>query len=85
METNKVKAYYPVISDSGWEIGIAVWGEQGYYPTGKFYKTEKEAEVFCKEMNEHIGINEKQAYMIVGKTMFPRCTYTLEEVINARR
>jgi len=80
-----VKAYYPVVGNDGWEIGIAVWGEQGYYPTGRIFKTESEAEKFCKEMNTHIGINEKQAYMVVAKTMFPGCIYTLEEIINAGR
>jgi hypothetical protein len=83
MKTSKVKAYYPIVSNNGWEIGVAVWGERGYYPTGKLFKTEEEAEVFCKGMNKHIGINEKQAYMIVAKTMFPGCIYTLEDVITA--
>lgn len=80
-----VKAYAPIVTAQGWSIGIAVWGETGYYPTGYLFKTEAEAEKFCDGLNEHIGINKKQAFIIVTKTMFPGCEYTLEEVIRAGR
>jgi hypothetical protein len=80
-----VKAYYPVCSDQGFEIGIAVWGEQGYYPTGRFFPTEEAAQKKCNEMNAYVGLNKKQAFMVVAKSMFPGCIYTLEEVINAGR
>jgi hypothetical protein len=80
-----VKAYHPVVTDKGWSIAIAVWGENGYHPTDFFFETEQEAEAFCETQNKNIGINKKQSYMIVAKTMFPGCEYTLEEVIRAGR
>ncbi len=80
-----VKAYYPVVTDKGWSVAVAVFGESGYYQTDFFFETEKEAEAFCEAQNKNIGINKKQAYMIVAKTMFPGCTYTLEDVIIGGR
>lgn len=79
----KVKAYHPVVTDKGWSVGIAVWGESGYHPTEFFFLTEKGAQDFCDSQNKNIGIKRKQAYIIVANTMFPGCKYTLEDVVRA--
>ena len=83
IEQQKVKVLTPVVVDGGWTIGIATWGEHGYTPTGKVYPNEEEAKKVCNDFNERHGYNEKQAWMIVMKTMFPKCIYTLEDVLNA--
>lgn len=82
---DKVKAYHPVLTNDGWSIGIAVWGEPGYTQTDFFFETEQEAVAFCETQNKNIGINKEQAYMIVANTMFPGCVCKLEDVVKAGR
>lgn len=81
----EVKVFYPVIVDNGWSVGIAVWGELGYYPTEYFFETEEKAKDFCDKRNQYLGLNKKHVYIVVAKTMFPGCIYTLEDVIKAGR
>lgn len=85
VDKQTVKVLTSVVTDEGWKVGMAVWGEHGYTPIEGIYPTEEAAKKVCKEYNERHGFNEKQAWMIVVKTMFPGCIYTLEEVLNAGR
>jgi len=64
-------AYVPVVTERGWEAGIAVANEDGYNPIDGFrsFPDQDTARAFCNGMNKHIGLPMDHATGIIVSTM----------------
>ncbi len=69
-----------VIDKYGWRIAKVEWRVKGYTPLAwKTFENEKEARAEAQKMNDELGISEKQAFTIVGSSMWPNGNWELEE------
>lgn len=66
----KAYAFFPVMGDNGWQLGVAVANEQGYNPIhGKTFKERGEAKQWADGLNKHIGLTNDVALAIITSTM----------------
>lgn len=66
----KVYAFVAVVEKDGWQLGVAVQGEQGYNPiSGKTFAHKAEAKNWADGLNKHIGLSDIEALDIIGSTM----------------
>ena len=62
--------YVAVMDDDGWTAGIVKDGETGYYLTDWNWNTTKEnAENCVDDLNQRLGLTEKEAIVMVAKSM----------------
>jgi len=71
-----LKCYHAIIDKYGWRIGSVEWRVKGYIPLAwKTFDNQEDAE--AKRMNEESGVSEKQAFEIVGSSMWPEGDWKL--------
>jgi hypothetical protein len=81
---DKICAYTPVVGTKYIEVGVACWKERGYHPLGYAFKNWDEAQKWCDEKNKSVlNINQEQAQLIVGSSMFPEGKFDLDELMKS--
>jgi hypothetical protein len=67
---NPGRAWVAVVSDKGFTLGVAVEDEAGYYVTDyPSVDTYDKATKWAADLNERMGLTEKQAMLIVVSSM----------------
>lgn len=61
-------AYTAIVENSGWTLGIAEEGFPGYSPMKGTYPDEASARKSAKELNDKLGLTERDALGIIASS-----------------